>query len=262
MVLTNPMCRMFAYLGENKEFFNPIYEALLEVSVNDPLSNLISKPFMDHRDGWGLAEYSRVSIRHERYSDPIFDSPLPEFKGDFIVIHARNAAKGQPFGMLNAHPHMRASEGFDLYLTHNGELDKARIQHGLSREVLENRTDSEVFLDLMASFKGTALEIFEKAIREVYTREALISGFNLFLISVDRDRNSGKLMIYSDATDFNDYHRLYYFEGDGWKTVVSSSLPVSEKFPAWIRKEALKPGCIYSLGSEGLKEESIVISKG
>lgn len=255
------MCRMFAYLGSNRAFFMPIHESLREVCVNDPLSNLISKPFMDHRDGWGLVQYSIDSIRHERFSNAIFRDPAPVFTGDFIVIHARNAAPGQPFGMLNAHPHMRASEGYDLYLAHNGELDKARIRHGLSDMEIENRTDSEVFLDLMASFRGSPTEVFEQAIREVYDKAALISGLVLFLVSVDRKDNSGKLMIYSDAANFNDYHRLYYFEGDGWKTVVSSSIPLSKKFPSWLNKESLKAGSIYSLSSEGLKVESVIVKK-
>ena len=115
---------------------------------------------MNYRDGWGLVEYGSEGIRHERFSSAIFMTPVPELKGYFIVIHARNAEKGQPFGMLNAHPYMRASEEYDLHLAHNGEIDKARIQHGLSDKEIENRADIEVFLDLMSSFKGSVQAFF------------------------------------------------------------------------------------------------------
>ena len=115
---------------------------------------------MNYRDGWGLVEYGSEGIRHERFSSAIFMTPVPEFKGDFILIHARNAAKGQPFGMLDTHPQMRASEEYDLHLAHNGETDKARIQHGLSDKEIENRADIEVFLDLMSSFKGSVQAFF------------------------------------------------------------------------------------------------------
>ncbi len=255
------MCRMFAFSGENRESFGQIYSSLLEVSANDPLSKLISKPFMDHRDGWGLVEYSSGGIRHERFSGAIFKGPVPEYRGEFTVVHARNAAKGQPFGMLNSHPHMRASRDYDLYLAHNGEIEKTRISHDLSQEELENRTDSEVLLDLISTKSGTELEIFEKAIKEVYENEALISGLNLFLVSVRRKDSAGKLLIYSDAVNFNEFHRLHYYEGDGWKSVVSSSLPVSNRFPKWTKKQLLEPGTIYSLSGEGLREEARVMHR-
>ena len=91
------------------------------------------------------------------------------------------------------------------------------------------------------------------ALEQVYSTDSLKSGLNIFLFAVNRRTQSREVYIYSDARDFDLYHRFFLIKGQNCYAVVSSSLLKAKGFPSGVEKIPLSPGIIYSMGSNGCK---------
>ena len=245
------MCRMLLFTGNNNELFHSLLQSLREVSRDDPLHDLQHKPFLDHKDGWGYVDSGNHFFVLGKSIDPIFKSDIENFKGDIRLVHARNATVGEPLTLTGTHPYHLPLEDYDLYLSHNGWIDKAKLTAAYSKIFLETRTDSEVFLNVVGSFPGTPIEKFRAALEQVYSTDSLRSGLNIFLLVVNRKSQAREIYIYSDARDFDLYHRLFLIKGDNFSAVVSSSLLQAKDFPSKVERLPLSPGTIYSMGSNG-----------
>lgn len=243
---------MLAFIGYDKQTFNEFFTSLQTVCHNDPLQDYISEDVSDHSDGWGFIDSDINFVNFSKYSDPIYKCEIPEMKGRFRLVHARNASKGQPSGFIKSHPYHGATTKYDIFLMHNGLVDKVKIKHNLSLGSIENMTDSEVMLDLMCTYVDATDELMlREALNEVYSRNALISGLNIFLFSINRKTMEHDLLIYSDALKFNEYHRFYYSKGKNWQCVYSSSILRSEHFPKTSENIPLDSRTIYRVGPEG-----------
>ena len=245
------MCRMLLFTGNNEQMFNSLLKSLREVSRDDPLHDLQHKPFLDHKDGWGYVDSGTRFMRFEKFLDPIFQSEQNNFGGDIRLIHARNATVGEPLTLTSTHPFHLPLDDYDVYLAHNGWIDKSKLTDKFSREFKETRSDSEVFLNLLGKFPGTPLDKLKSAIGEVYSTDSLRSGLNILFLAVNRKTQSRETYVYSDARNFDQYHRLYLIKGSSFSAVVSSSLLKANDFPSGVEKTQLSPGTIYSVGVGG-----------
>jgi len=244
---------MISFVGYDKLIFGEFFKSLQSVCQNDPLKDLDPDGVAEHSDGWGYLDSNDTFINFSKFSEPIYRCTMPEFKGKYRIIHARNASKSQPMGFMKSHPYHSATLKFDHFLMHNGLVDKEKIRHNLTSESLEYMTDSEVLLDLICSFDGKDLEtMLRNALKGVYSKNALISGLNIFFFSIGKDGRDQNLIIYSDALKFDEYHRLYYSEGNNWKCVYSSSILYSKYFPKAVHKIPLEPRTLYGMGDDGL----------
>ena len=242
------MCRMLLFLGNNEQMFDYLLKSLREVSRDDPLHDLQHKPFLDHKDGWGYVDSGNRFLRFEKFLVPIFQSSQDRFWGDIRLIHARNATVGEPLTLTSTHPFHLPLDDYDVYFAHNGWIDKTKLTNQFSREFMETRSDSEVFLNLLGKFPGTPFEKLRSAIEEVYSTDSLKSGLNILFLAINRRTQSRETYVYSDARNFDLYHRLYLVKGERYTAVVSSSLLKSKDFPSGAEKVPLSPGTIYSIG--------------
>lgn len=246
---------MLAFIGEDNLTFNEFFRCLQSVCKRDPMRDYAPDEVSDHSDGWGFIDCDHDFISFSKFSDPIYKSNVPELKGKYRLLHARNASEGQPVGFLKSHPYHGTSTNYDHFLMHNGVLDKSKISHGLSTESLENMTDSEVFLDLICTSGGKeAVTMFIGALNEVYSKNALVSGLNLFFLSVSKKNGDSDLILYSDALSFHEYHRFFYSKGKDWQCIYSSSLIYSRYFPGKLDRIPLESRTVYRIGPEGIAE--------
>ena len=245
------MCRMLLFTGNNEPLFESLLKSLREVCSDDPLHELQHKPFLDHKDGWGYLDSGNRFLAFEKFLDPIFQSGKVNFNGDIRLIHARNATAGEPITLTSTHPFHLPLEDHDLYLAHNGWIDKAKLSGKFSKNFMETRSDSEVFLNVLGMFPGTPMEKFRSALEQVYSTDSLRSGLNIFLFAVNRRTQDREMYIYSDARNFDLYHRLFLIRGENCSAVVSSSLLKAKEFPPKVEKVSLTPGTIYSMGITG-----------
>jgi|SRR5579875_1968480 len=251
------MCRMFAFSGVNKAALQSIYESLSDVSKSDPLRQSVSNEPLSHRDGWGYAASISGSLYHFRSASPIFETTHRLPLCDQIIVHARNAARGEPFGVASAHPFHASSEDYDFYLAHNGWIDKHRIKRYENRR-LNSITDTEVFLQIMARQEGGPEERMALAVEEIYSCNALKSGLNLLVLAVSKANTVSAIYVYNDAVEQSEYLQLYNVVGRGYSTVVSSSLVQSKYFPVYSRSDRLTWKTIYRLDSNGITERKLV----
>ena len=242
------MCRMLLFTGNNENMFHSFLKSLREVSRDDPLHDLQHKQFLDHKDGWGYVDSGTRFLRFEKFLDPIFQYEQDNFGGDLRMIHARNASEGEPLTLASTHPFHLPLDDCDVYLAHNGWIDKSKLTAQFSREFMETRSDSEIFLNMLGKFPGTPLDKLRAAIEEVYSTDSLKSGLNILFIAINRKTQSREIYVYSDARNFDLYHRLYLIKGDMCSAVVSSSLLRAKDFPSGVEKTPLSPGTVYSIG--------------
>ena len=247
------MCRMLLFTGNNEPLFESLLKSLREVCSDDPLHELQHKPFLDHKDGWGYLDSGNRFLAFEKFLEPVFRMERVNFSGDIRLIHARNATEGEPLTLTSTHPFHLPLEDYDLYLGHNGWINKSKLTGAFSKNFMETRSDSEVFLNLLGTFRGTPIERLKSALEQVYSTGSLKSGLNIFLFAVNRRTQSREVYIYSDARDFDLYHRFFLVKGENCYAVVSSSLLKAKGFPSGVVKIPLSPGIIYSMGSSGCK---------
>lgn len=245
------MCRMLLFLGKNDSNFISLLKSLEEVCRDDPLHDFEHKPFLDHKDGWGYVDSGREFLSFTKFLTPIFQEKQASFNGDIRLIHARNATEGEPRSLASTQPFHLPLENHDIYFAHNGWIDKTKLTGKFSDEFRATRSDSEIFLSLMGQYTGNPLERFNAALEQVYSTGSLLSGLNIFLLSANRKTQERDVYVYSDARNFDLYHRFYFVKGMEFSAVVSSSLLESRNFPEGVDRIPLSPGIIYSVGSGG-----------
>ena len=145
-----------------------------------------------HHDGWGIAFFEGVGVRHFVDHQAAVASPVAELikrypiKSKNVIAHIRKATQGQ-VALENCHPFVRELWGRYWVFAHNGNLlDFAPVLNGAFRPV--GSTDSELAFcyllqQLRARFGDRAPELpaLRLAIAELVAQIALHGTFNMML---------------------------------------------------------------------------------
>ena len=243
------MCRMVLLWGDFESVSEPIFRSLSDVAENDPLARNDNEPF-SHKDGWGVLNISNERIKLERYGNPLtLGVSPPDTRKGVALIHVRAAAKGEGMGILNAHPFHMQDETYDVYITHNGWFDKYKINKLLKLGSVKNMNDSEVFLKLVMTQKGSVENRVRAALRLSRKNGYMKGGANVYVVSIKRGTNEVSIIYHTDTSQektYGEYNKLYFIKGKTWTGVTSSSLRLSRYFPKEIEMEELKRGKIYT----------------
>jgi predicted glutamine amidotransferase len=153
-----------------------------------------------HNDGWGIAFFEGVGVRHFVDHEAAVSSPIANLikklplKSTNVIAHIRKATQGH-IALENCHPFVRELWGRYWVFAHNGNLEKfAPVLDGAFHPV--GNTDSEyafcyLLQQLRARFGDFMPEqrILTAALKELVTYIAGFGTFNLML--------SNGLMLYA-----------------------------------------------------------------
>ncbi len=187
------MCRLIAFAASYDGIpeLAALIKALARSARMDPYLKALGVEPPTHGDGWGFAvavlKDGAVRAHHMRYGLPIYvdregvagllkiiSSPGVEWVVG--VAHARRASKGEPVTWVDAHPfHALMRDGTEVYVAHNGRVDKKALQ-GPPR-----RTDT-LALTLYLARNPPLVEGIKKLISGGHVETAL----NLAILSTGR----------------------------------------------------------------------------
>ncbi len=231
------MCRMFLCHGNFGEDAGRLFLALSETAKNDPLLVKAGSTWTSHSDGWGMAMLTGGSISLEKHREPIYENSVPEIiSSGTILAHARKASPGEPLGNAFSHPFYAEDKRYIVLLAHNGSLDKHRIAN-CDPKCYEHNTDSGLFLSYIMTFSGTMKERFERAVFESLKNGVFGKLTNILIVALDKLTMSEELFYFSHNASHSEYGDLYLIEGKGWVGVFSSSILISEHFPASVSRK-------------------------
>ena len=145
----------------------------------------------DHADGWGIAFFEELGLRHFVDHQRAVDSPIAELirrypiKSRNVIAHIRKATQGV-VSLQNCHPFVRELWGRYWVFAHNGDLkDYAPRLHGQFRPV--GSTDSEqAFCWLMQELAKAHASVppvqeLTATLRELVPQVARHGTFNMLL---------------------------------------------------------------------------------
>jgi predicted glutamine amidotransferase len=148
-----------------------------------------------HSDGWGIAFFEGLGLRHFVDHQPACDSPVAELirrypiKSRQVVAHIRKATQGE-VALQNCHPFVRELWGRYWVFAHNGDLQDFHPRlHANIRPV--GSTDSErAFCWLMQEMQKShadvpSVEELTLTLRELTPRIAKHGRFNFLLSNGD-----------------------------------------------------------------------------
>lgn len=244
------MCRMLAISGNFSDDYPDIMMAFSDVTRKDPLADAKKSRSESHPDGWGLVHHAIGAIHHEKHELPFFNDKIQEFGSGNLILHARQAAPGEPMGVTRAHPFFATDGVYDVFLCHNGWFDKDAISHEMSLDHPENYVDTEIFLKYTMSFPGTIHEKLNKSLGASFRKNMVKSSANILALSINRKHNSAEILYYtnvSESNEYDEYYRLYLIVSAHWKGVFSSSIIKSPNFPKNCKISEVPRGRILSI---------------
>ena len=247
------MCRMLAMTGDFSSVFPGIMKAFSEVTRKDPLADKDKDRSESHSDGWGFVFSGNSNIRYEKHYLPFYNDKIPEFGSGSILIHARQAAPGEPMGVSRNHPFYATDGKYDIFLCHNGWFDKGAISRDISLKDPENYVDSEVFLKYAMKFHGTDMEKISASLETAFRENMVKSSANILALSINRMTRSRKILYYTDvsmAREYDEYYKLYIAEGSQWKGIFSSSIIRSMHFPEDCKITEVPRAMLLSINAE------------
>jgi len=192
------LCRMFVMIGGSDAVDrarDSMITSLVNAAKKDPHGQaLFGNAEISHRDGWGWVALhldSKGAALHfgrsttSIYEDPSINAPrlvyLPSSGKAVLMIHARAASKGMPINIFSTHPvEATTSNGYRLFLIHNGTVDKEELLRILNINAESNEAkiynDTYFLAQYMAKkiSKGIDLSIIHEAVR--LTKTALNIG--------------------------------------------------------------------------------------
>ena len=149
----------------------------------------------DHADGWGIAFFEGLGLRHFVDHQPACDSPVAELirrypiKSRHVVAHIRKATQGA-VALENCHPFVRELWGRYWVFAHNGDLQDFHPRlHANFRPV--GNTDSErafcwLMQEMWKSHAGVpSVEELTLTLRELTPVIAKHGRFNFLLSNGD-----------------------------------------------------------------------------
>lgn len=144
-----------------------------------------------HGDGWGIAFFEGLGLRHFVDPQPACDSPVAELirrypiKSQHVIAHIRKATQGA-VGLENCHPFVRELWGRYWVFAHNGDLKGFHPRlHASFRPV--GSTDSErafcwIMQELWKSHAGVpSVQELTLTLRELARSIAAHGPFNFLL---------------------------------------------------------------------------------
>lgn len=243
------MCRMILLWGNFSDDFGSIFRSLEDVAQDDPLLRKDGKKG-SHKDGWGFLNITDDSIEYRRFATPLtLKTSEPKVRDGLAIVHARAAAPGEGLGVLNTHPFHEQDETYDVYISHNGWFDKEGMNDILELETVKSMNDTEVFLRLVMSRKGTIETRVKNALDLSRKNGYIKGGANIYIIALRKATNETTIIFFSDVgpeLDYNEFYRLYSITGVNWNGIVSSSLIISDYFPNKIEFSPIERGKIYT----------------
>ncbi|WP_198972067.1 class II glutamine amidotransferase [Xylophilus sp. ASV27] len=145
----------------------------------------------DHADGWGIAFFEGLGLRHFVDHQRAVDSPIAELirrypiKSRHVIAHIRKATQGA-VNLENCHPFVRELWGRYWVFAHNGDLKDFQPRlHGGFRPV--GSTDSErafcwLMQELAKSHAGVpSIDELTRTLRELVPQIAAHGTFNFLL---------------------------------------------------------------------------------
>lgn len=268
------MCRMVALRFDRRGAgaARELIGALVEASEDDPyLRKLIGDGRHCHGFGYALAgrvgaswevvwarydakggqvdegEACEANLRELARAAASLGSAIEGYEEVALTLHSRRTAS-EPRGTANAHP-FRAelilsaggrTEPFELYLSHNGGVDKLSLAEELGLEGAEQMTDSHVLTHYLAHrLRGADLGSLPARVAEVARsiRRMVRSSLDLNLLFFGR--STGPLLLSVGYVVSRDEDRIRYYEpvlvrGEGISGYVSSTVRdlVAERTPS------------------------------
>lgn len=149
----------------------------------------------DHTDGWGIAFFEGLGVRHFVDHGRAVDSPIADLireypiRSENVIAHIRKATQGT-VQLANCHPFVRELWGRYWVFAHNGDLKDFRPRlHAHYRPV--GQTDSEhafcwILQELWKSHAGVPdRQELTRTLRELAQRIAPHGTFNFLLSNGD-----------------------------------------------------------------------------
>lgn len=217
------MCRLVGFkLSKNIGDLREILDSLVSVSRYDPL--LPGKVVGGHDDGWGLSIYDQGlgGVLYYKSSEPLYSqirvlerlirSLKCPCKG---IIHVRRAGKGEPLGLVHAHPFISNTDGLILALAHNGSVDKRIIAEELGyKGDLDKVSDTYMYFKLLVKEyveHGNIVEAIRNTINVLLRKKAVRSSINSLILFVNDSMSN--VYVVEDWEHFNGDKRKYYSIG-------------------------------------------------
>lgn len=236
--------------GDFENDFADMFRALQDSSRRDPLPDPEENgKFHTHDDGWGIFNVSDGSYLYERHISAVFNNETPPARNGFTMVHSRKTSDDQPAGVLNNHPFHLLKGDAEIYLSHNGWINKNTLP-GLDAGKLQKMTDSQALLEYLCRDESEELTTRLENIREKGVDFALA---NVFLISISHtDDGTGITAQYftekgASGHGYEEFDRLYLAGNEEWTGVFSSSLFRSKSFPKHEFKAVVPRGKVFTL---------------
>ncbi len=232
------MCRVIYFYTEknDKPILKDLLKSFIKASEEDPyLYSLTEKREKSHNDGWGYVLVTLgtedPSIIHYKTKTPVFRDEkglkqlmdlIEEDNGIVTgLIHSRKASKGNQTTLIDVHPYHETSiDGSELWLAHNGSIDKQKISDGNNLE----RSDSYYLLKHLSSFKKSDIPLELKRLAKTTTVKG---GYNLGILAVSSYSTDLMITVYNPRYEnkaYYNYLKMYEIRGDNSLFVVSSTI--------------------------------------
>ncbi|MEM4971707.1 MAG: hypothetical protein QXE01_10710 [Sulfolobales archaeon] len=243
------MCRILILFGGSQpiaRYRDALIESLLRASEFDPYGGFLTgSRGISHKDGWGRLSVLITSRGVEKLAiaksiEPFYSDvdarthphQLGSRDGAAVeMIHVRAAATGMPINIFSTHPaEAVTSEGYRLYLIHNGTVDKDRILEDLGidgRGVYASLYNDTYFLAQMIATRIRS-HIDEGILREIigYTVSALNMGA-ILVREHDVEVVVGSFYrVYDRAVERRNYYKIYRAVSSGPIYIYSSSTTI------------------------------------
>lgn len=277
------MCRIALIVSLDKAFkksgrglgFSDVIEAFIKSSECDPyLASLTSKGDCgSHDDGWGYvlmgwdSEVSDAYIASYKTSRPVFKDVagvnsmlnlLKEGLNYVLILHSRKASIGSK-NVFNAHPFYFSGKGFDYWLVHNGTALKEELTDALNVTMREDLLDvsdtyllgAYIYTQMNGLNPENVVNAYRKAVK--FTKTALNTAALAFNTSkviavVTSYLSKAKL---GNVKEVN-YYRLYEYEGNGVRAVVSSTLALHLRNKGQVNEVPLQSGLLFNIDGDKL----------
>lgn len=178
----------------------------------------------------------------------------------FIIFHVRLASAGSPRGSMNAHPFFvksrRWSGALEIYLAHNGSIDKSSLAHELHLSP-DDYTDSHLLALSIARRLETGEEDIVRILVENY--KYTITAYNIAILVLEDKSGSvfpSMYLVSGYSEDLDEakkeYYKHYVFTQSTAAGIVSST----------IRDLAVANGVPVEFSQAGKAVYSITVAEG
>jgi len=229
------MCKILYFSGNKNQIklaFDFV-DALVDASSNDPT---YPKGATQHKDGFG---YAIVGLTENKPNIHFFKSIKPIFKAgeeisqlkevikglDYfsLSLHSRKVLEGSA-NIFNTHPYFFSSvKGFSFFLSHNGTLDKSKLQSLLEVNNMDNLSDTFLLgliieKNLNAIDSESVIPLFKEFTQYIE------SALNTITLFSDAQTDKTKVLLTNYYKKTPDYYKVYILRAPGLFAFTSSGV--------------------------------------